>query len=157
MVLRSDHDGLESLPLKLMIVAAVASLSIVPASEALDNMRIKDLLNRAELQLDSLISTAKLLATGGPGGARTVQLDFTSDCRLAFERIVIGDGKGGPNMSSIVLSFTNGAVMVKTCLDPSVWMRDGDGHELVIESACSEVRLSAQVDGSAMFILAEAV
>jgi hypothetical protein len=157
MRLRTDCHGLESLPLKLMIVSVIASLSIVPASEALDNLRNKDFANRLELQLDNIVSAAQLLAIGGPGGARTMKLDFTSDGKIGFERMVIGDGAGRANMSSIVLKFTNGAVMIKTCSDPPVWMKDRDGHGLVIESPRSELRMSAEIDGRAPYILVEGV
>lgn len=154
---RTDCRGLESLPLKLMIVLVVASLSIIPASEALDNLKNKDFANRLELQLDSIVSSAQLLAIGGPGGARTIELDFTSEGKSGFERMVIGDGAGGANMSSIVLKFTNGAVMVKTCSDPPVWMKDRDGHGLLIESPRSELRMSAEIDGRTAYVLVEAV
>lgn len=86
-----------------------------------------------------------------------MKLDFTSDGKIGFERMVIGDGAGGANMSSIVLGFTNGAVMIKTCSDPPVWMKARDGHGLVIESPRSELRMSAEIDGRAPYILVEGV
>ena len=86
-----------------------------------------------------------------------MKLDFTSDGKIGFERMVIGDGAGGANMSSIVLGFTNGAVMIKTCSDPQVWMKARDGHGLVIESLRSELRMSAEIDGRAPYILVEGV
>jgi len=155
MTLRADHTGLESLPLKLMIVAVVASLSIIPAAEALENLRDRDFVNRVGLQLDRIVSTAQLLAIGGPGGARTIRLDFTGEGSLAFERIVIGDAEGA-NMSSVVLRFTNGAVMIKTCTDPPAWMRTKEGSGLLIESPFSELSMSAQIDGRTEYILVEA-
>jgi len=157
MSLRTDRRGLESLPLKLMIIAVVASLSIVPAAEALDNLRNRDFANRVELQLDGMVSTAQFLAIGGPGGVRTISLDFTSEGGVAFERMIIGDGEGRANMSSIVLRFTNGAVMIKTCSDPPVWMRTKEGQGLLIESPHSDLRMSAQIDGRTEYVLVEAV
>ena len=154
---RADCRGLESLPLKLMIVAVVATLSIIPASEALDNLRNKDFLNRVELQLDMIMSTAQSLAIGGPGGSRTIELDFTSSGSVAFEHLAIGGGDGEANMSSIVLRFTNGAVMLKTCSDPPIWMRGTDGGGLVVVSPRSELKMSAQMEGKTEYILAEAV
>lgn len=155
MTLRTDRGGLESLPLKLMIVALVASLSIIPAAEALNNLRNRDFANRVELQLDLIVSTAQILAIGGPGGARTMNLDFTSDGTIGFDRMVIG-GDRGANMSSVVLRFTNGAVMVRTCTDPAVWMRTCEGQGLLIESPVSRIGLIAQVEGWTEYILVEA-
>jgi hypothetical protein len=157
MSLRTDSRGLESLPLKLMIIAVVASLSIVPAAEALNNLRNKDFVNRAELQLDTIVSTAQLLAVGGPGGVRTMELDFASEGSIAFERLVIGDGEGRANMSSVVLRFTNGAVMIKTCSDPPVWLRTKDDRGLVIDSPRLGLRMSAQIDGRTEYIRVEVV
>ena len=157
MSLKEDCAALESLPLKLIIVAVVASLSIVPASEALDNLRTNDFFNRVELQLDCIVTAAKLLAVGGPGGARTIALDFAGEGSVAFQRLTIGDVSGGANMSSVLVWFTNGAVMIKSCFDPAVWMRTKDGHGLVLESPRADLRLSAHIDGSTEYILLEVV
>jgi hypothetical protein len=154
MKLRADTGGLESLPLRLMIVAVVASLSIIPAAEALNNMRNKDFINRAELQLETVVSTAQLLAVAGPGGARTVSIDFSSDGSLAFESICIGDGQG-PNKSAVVLRFTNGATMVKTCTDPVTWLRTREGGGLFIELPIFELTMSAQMEGRTEYVLVE--
>ena len=156
MTFSSDREGLESLPLKLMIVAVVASLSIIPANDALNNLRNKDFVNRVELQLDSIISTAQLLSISGPGGARTVKLDFRNEGTLAFECIVIGGAKGG-NMSSVLLRFTNGAAMVKTCTDPPAWLRTDEGDGLLMDSPVFELAMSAEIDGRAEYILVETV
>lgn len=156
MSLANDIRGLESLPLKLMIIALVASLSIIPAAEALDALKNKDLLNRVELQLERIVSTAQVLTIEGPGSARTIEIDFSSDGELSVERAVIGDGAGRSNMSSVVVRFTNGATMVETCTDPSVWMRARDGSGLVVESPRWELRMSAHIDGAAVYVLAEA-
>ena len=157
MPIRADCRGLESLPLKLSIIAVVALLSIVPASQALDNLRNKDFVNRAELQLSAIISAAQSLTIGGPGGARTIALDFTNHGSVAFERMVIGGSRGEANMSSVVLKFTNGAVMVTTCSDPPVWMRGTDGHGLAVELPKLDLKMSAQMDGRTEYILVEVV
>ena len=156
MRLKTDSGGLESLPLRLMIVAVVASLSIIPAGEALNNLRNKDFVNRVELQVESIISTAQLLTIAGPGGTRTVSLDFSSEGTLAFERIAIGDGEGA-NKSSVVLKFTNGATMVKTCVDPATWLRTEEGSGLLMESPVFELTMSAHIDGRTEYVLVEAV
>lgn len=131
-------------------------MSIVPASEALENLRVNDFVNRIELQLDDIVSTAQLLVMGGPGGARTIKLDFAGNDRLVFDRMVVGDEKAGPNMSSVVVRFTNGAVMVRTCQEPPVWMRTMDGTGLTVESPRSELSMSAQIEDRTCYILVEA-
>jgi len=157
MSLKEDVQGLESLPLKLMIVAVVASLSIVPAAESLENLRTRDFLNRVELQLENIVSMAQQLAIGGPGGIRTIELDFTSKGKVSFESMALGDRSGGPNMSSVVIRFTNGAVMVKTCSQPQAWMRGEGDHGLIVDSASFDLKMSAHIDGRVEYILVEAV
>jgi len=157
MTLSTDHGGLESLPLKLMIVAVIASLSIIPAGNALDKMRTRDYVNKVELQLEWVASTAELLAIGGPGGVRTIELDFTGQSGVKFESLTIGDEDGGPNMSSVVLRFLDRGVMVETCSDPPVWLRAKDGKGLVIDTPRIDLRLSAQLDGRTEYVLVEAV
>ncbi len=157
MSLRMDSRGLESLPLKLMIVSVVASLSIIPAAQALENMRTKDFINRIELQLDRIVSSAELLAINGPGGVTTVELDFSSQSRLSFDCLMIGDRDGGPNMSSVVLRFSNRAVMIESSSDPPVWFRTEDARSLIVDAPRFDLRMSAQIDGRTEFILVEAV
>ncbi len=143
--------------MKMMIVAIVASLSIVPAAESLSNLRTRDFLNRVELQLESMISTVQQLTIGGPGGIRTIELDFTGKGKVAFESISIGDRLRGPNMSSIIVRFTNGAVLTKTSSEPPVWMRQESGQGLIVESECFDLKMSALIDGRVEYILVEAV
>lgn len=114
MSLRHDRSGLESLPLKLMIVAVVASLSIIPASEALDSLRVRDFARKAELQLDLVIGTAQVVGIEGPGSVRTLDLDLDGGTRMRFASLSIGDHRGGANMSSVVLRFVGGGLTGKS-------------------------------------------
>jgi hypothetical protein len=75
MRLKLDIGALESLPLKLMIVAMVACMSVIPAGQALDELRDRDYVARAKLQLETVISAAQMLMIDGPGGVRTLRLD----------------------------------------------------------------------------------
>src|SRR4030042_289174 len=127
MSLRHDRSGLESLPLKLMIVAVVASLSIVPASEALDSLRARDFARKAELQLDLVIGTAQIVGIEGPGSVRTLDLDLDGGTRMRFASLSRGDHRGGANMSSVVLRFVGGGSTVRSAFDPPVWMTGLDG------------------------------
>ena len=140
-----------------MIVAIVASLSIVPAADALQNLKNKEFLTRAEVQLEMIISAAQTLAIEGPGGIQTIEIDFASDGSIKFERITIGDAKGGPNMSSVVLAFSNGGRMTKTALDPPVWMTSLSNRELTIASSTFTLRMTADLEGRNEFLLVEMV
>jgi hypothetical protein len=155
MSIRYDHDALESLPLKLMIVAIVASLSVIPAGQALGGFRNRDFMTRAQLELESVMSAAQVLMIDGPGGVRTLHLDFGSDGSLAFDHLTIGDGRGGPNMSSVVLRLASGASLIRTATEPEVWMRSISGDSLIVDTPKCDLRLSTQLENRTAFVLVE--
>jgi hypothetical protein len=157
MRLKLDIGALESLPLKLMIVAVVACMSVIPAGQALDELRDRDYVARAKLQLETVISAAQMLMIDGPGGVRTLRLDFDHDGSLVFDRLVIGDEIGGPNMSSIVLRLQNGASIVRLASEPEVWMTGISRGPVVVGQAVCSLRLSAQVAERTAFVLVELV
>jgi hypothetical protein len=156
MSLRHDCSGLESLPLKLMIVAVVASLSIIPASEALEGLRVRDYARKAELQLDMIIGTAQVVGIEGPGSVRTLELDLDGGTRLRFASLSIGDHRGGANMSSVVLRFVGGGSTIRSASNPPVWMTGLDGEGLVIDTPRFKLTLSCTLDNRTCSILLEA-
>lgn len=145
------------MPLRLMIVAVVVSMSIIPASEALETLRDGDFVRRAEAQLDGLIATAEVLAIEGPGGVRTVNLDFSSGGSLRFISMVIGDSEMGPNASAVVLRLSNGGTMVRCAEDPPVAMSDNQSSGLLIESSACCLRLSCHITGSHPLVMVESI
>ncbi len=157
MSLKGDRDGLESLPLKLMIVALVATMSVVPASQALESFKNRDFVARAQLELESIISAAQTLTIEGPGSVRTLHLDFRGDGSMAFDRLSIGDGRGGPNISSVVLRMTGGGILASTADEPAVWMTSTSMTSLTVDSPRCDLRLCARLDGRTAYVLAEVV
>jgi hypothetical protein len=155
MSLRQDRFGLESLPLKLMVVAVVASLSIIPASEALDSLRARDFARKAELQLGLVIGTAQVVGIEGPGSVRTLNIDLGGGSRARFASLSIGDHRGGANMSSAVLRLAGGGTTVRSASDPPVWMTDPDGESLVIDTPRFRLTLSCVFDNRTCHILLE--
>lgn len=155
MSLKDDREGLESLPLKLMIVAIVATMSVVPASQALEGFRNRDFVARAQFELESVISAAQTLTMEGPGSVRTLHLDFRGDGSMAFGRLSIGDSRGGANMSSVVLRMIGGGVLARTATEPAVWMTSISLASLIVESPTCDLRLSARLDGMTPYVLAE--
>lgn len=156
MAMRNDCRAVESLPLRLMIVAVVACMSVLPAAEALDTFRNRDLVRRAALELDELMAVAQVMAIQGPGNVRTLAVDLRGDGSLRFDRLTIGDSEGGPNTSSAVLRFTNGAVLSRSALEPYVWLRGASGGVLTVDSAIFELRLESVLEEGVLSIVAEA-
>jgi len=157
MTLGGDAQALESLPLKLIIVAMVATMSVVPAGEALDGMKTKVFLTEADLQLDRMATAAQIVAIEGPGSSRTLDLDFSSDGRLAFAKIIIGDAEHGGCMSAVILELTNGARLVRLIEDPPVWLRGPENSGLVVFTPEFELRMTLSVVNSTYCVVAEVV
>ncbi len=155
MSLRHDRSGLESLPLRLMIVAVVASLSVIPASETLDNLQARDFARRAGLQLDLIIGTAQAVGIEGPGSARTLDIDLDGGTRVRFASLSLGDHRGGVNMSSAVLRLVGGGLTTRSASDPPVWMTGIDGESLVIDKPTFKLLLSCTLDNRTCSILLE--
>jgi len=155
MSLRCDNAGLESLPLKLMVVAVIASLSIIPASEALNGMRTRDFVRKAELQLATIVGCVETLAVEGPGNVRTISLDFRSEGTVGFLRLSIGDEKGGANVSSIILELRSGSRIIRTVDQPPAWMCSSSGRTLQTDSPIFELRMSSLLSNQTGYILVE--
>ncbi len=157
MSLGRDTRGLESLPLKLIIVAVVATMSIVPAADALNSLRDKDFIRRAEAQLDELVWTAEVVSMEGPGSSRKVSLDFGSDGRLAFDRLTLGDHRDGPNSTAVVLTLSTGASLVRIADMPLAPMGGPDGEAVVLCSTSATLVLQCVADEDGHRILLEVV
>lgn len=156
MAIRDDCRAVESLPLRLMIVAVVVGLSVLPAADALDTFRNRDLVRRAASELEELVAVAQVMAIQGPGNVRTLTVDLRGDGSLRFDQLVIGDSSGGPNMSSAVLRFANGAVMSRSALEPAVWLRSGSGEGLTVDSPIIQLRLESVLENRELSIIVEA-
>jgi hypothetical protein len=157
MPFRDDRDALESLPLKLIIVAVVATMSVVPAGQALESFRNRDFMARAQIELETIISAAQRLMLEGPGSVRTIHLDFRGDGSMSFGRLTIGDARGGPNMSAAVLRLSGGSILVRTASEPAVWMAGGSMDSLIVDAPTCDLRLSTTFDGRKAFVLMEMV
>ncbi len=134
MRLSGDQRALESFPLRLMIVAVVAAMSVAPAAEALESIQDRDFLSRAGLMMDKIVYAAQMLVMQGPGASRTVELDLSSGGGLSAIRVTIGDTPGGPYGNAVVLELSTGAKLVRLALDPPAYMTSAFGQGLDVES-----------------------
>jgi len=156
MHLNADVAGLESLPLRLMIVAVVASMSVVPAARMLDTLEDKEFVDRAKLQLENIVAAAQLLSVEGPGGVRTLSLDFSGRGDLRFRSLVLGGESGSANMSSVQLLLSSGSRILRTATAPEVWLVSPEGAALEVSSPVFELRLSALLAEGQLRMQAEA-
>ena len=137
-----NDEALESLPLRLMIVAIVAGMSIGPAASALQVLEDRSFVHRCEIELERLISASQAVAMEGTGSKRTVDVDLSSEGRLRVTRVMVGDAWGGPWMTSIVLEFSSGRRMIGSVDQPFVWLASLELDRLVVDSDRFDATLS---------------
>ena len=157
MRLAGDVSGVESLPLRLLVVSVVAALSVIPASEALDTLRDKEFVRRADAQLTLVTTTAEILCVQGPGAARTLSLDFSSHGSVRFSRLVLGDASGGPGMCCALLEMSSGVRLVAVADEPPVWMCSPAAEGFEVRTPVFELRMSAVLWEGVVAVFAEAV
>lgn len=150
-----DRSGIEAIPLRLMIIAVVASLSIVPAADMLQNLKNREFVKRAILQLEGVIAAAEIVAIEGPGSVRTLELDFKGGDSMRFRGFRIGDLENGPNASAVVLELSNGASIIRMMSEPSAWLRSQEAHCLYAEKPVFDLRIEGVLEGQVFYILAE--
>jgi hypothetical protein len=143
MPLRNDIRGLESLPMRLMVVAVVAALSVLPAANALESLQDKDFLTRAGLAANAIVTSAQILSMQGPGAARTLTLDLTPEGGLRVSKMLIGDIPGGPSSCAVVFELSSGARIVRLAEDPQAVMTSAAGRQLEVVSDSPALRMRA--------------
>jgi hypothetical protein len=156
MKLRNDASALESIPLKLVIVAVIAGLSIIPAADALESMRNKDFVGRAQLQIEHIAHAAQVVAMEGPGSVRTLSLDFSSEGSVGFFRLTLGDSEGEAAMNCVALKLNTGAYLTCMVDDPPAWLRGYAGEGLDVFNPVFDLRIENRLDGESGYILVEA-
>ena len=157
MRISQDKRAVEALPLRIVIIAIIAAVSIVPAADALESLRQSEFLKRAEHQLDVITSTAETLVMEGPGSARTLALDFGSYGRARFSLLILGDALGEPGMARVMLVLSTGSKMLSIADDPPAWIRGEGGSRLIIQTPVFDLRLECTLDGGMDYVLVQVV
>lgn len=154
MRLPRDAAALESFPLRLMIVAVVAAMSVAPAAGALEALQDRDFVSRARLAMDRVVHVAQMLSMQGPGAARTVDLDLSSEGGLRALRLRVGDAPGGAYASALVLELSSGGRLISLASEPPVRMCSASLEALVVDSERFSLRLEAQASGEWCLVVA---
>lgn len=157
MRLSADARAIEALPMRLLVVAAVAAMSIVPAAQALQTLDDRDFLARAELVAGKVISAAQMLSVQGPGASKVLELDLSSDGGLRLSRMTVGDAPGGPCASAVVIELSSGARIVRLADDPTVAMTSDHGTGLEVSSDRPRLRMTAVAQGAWCSVVVEVV
>ena len=157
MTLACDGDALESLPLRLMIVAVVAGMSIAPAAEALKTLANQGFIQRCEAELDGLIRSSQSVLMEGSGSSRVLGLDFASEGSMYVEMVAIGGERGGPYMACVMLLLSNGNSIIRSATAPPVWLASSDLGRLEVRSERFDLSLTWELQDSGPVIICEVV
>ena len=153
MAMKTDRNALEALPLRLLIVAVVAGLSVVPAANALQTLQDRSFLDRCAVQLESIVNTAQVISLEGFGSMRTIDLDFRSDGSLRMNRLGIGGCWAEPTLSSVVLELSSGRKLIRSADEPFVWLATGSHECLETSSPLFTLTLTAsRLDGGPLVV-----
>ena len=151
--IKTDQSALEALPLRLLIVAVVAGLSVVPAASALQTLQDRSFLDRCAVQLESIVNTAQVISLEGFGSMRTIDLDFRSDGSLRMNRLGIGGGWMDPTLSSVVLELSSGRKLIRSADEPFVWLATESNECLETSSPLFTLTLTAsRLDGGPLVV-----
>ncbi|MCJ7489039.1 MAG: hypothetical protein MUO87_02680 [Thermoplasmata archaeon] len=153
MAIKTDRNALEALPLRLLIVAVVAGLSVVPAAGALQTLQDRSFLDRCAVQVESIVNTAQVVSLEGFGSRRTIDLDFCSDGSLRMNRLGIGGCWTDPTLSSVVLELSSGRKLIRSADEPFVWLATGSHECLETSSPLFTLSLTASwLDGGPLVV-----
>ena len=150
-----DTQAVESLPLRLLVVAIVAGLSIMPAAGALDALRDRSFLDRCSVQLQTMVSTAEVVAMEGIGARRSLHVDLTSDGALSASELGIGGGPDEPTRSSVILELSSGRRMICQADGPFTWLASPAHERLVTRSTAFTLVMTASESAGQRLVVCE--
>ncbi len=140
-----DRQGMEGVPLQLLIVAIVAGITAPAVYAGLDAYDRGQVESRVRGELLRLTRAAQQYRIAG-GGSETLTLDLRSGTFTAMEEVAIGDRAGSPLASTVRyrVGGDEGTIVVER---PSVPMAGPDGGPLVLTAGTVALRLEVCEEG----------
>lgn len=134
--MRKDNRGIEGLPLRLMLVALLISLTLPTLLSSLGQASSDVSGRKLELMAEDMARTVEDMAAAGPGNVRVFQmpLDLPTDMQL-----IIGGSDG--SVESMRLSWSVGGQEMGSRYLHGVSVLTENGSPLVL-SARDQVRLT---------------
>ncbi len=151
----SDRNGIEGLPLRLMVVALLISLTLPIALGTLQGFQEQAQVRAGMLLAEQIGSAATSAYTGGEGNVRVVKLDWPESQEGQAPRLRLA-GPVGSLLSSRLDIIVNGEVSGQHFLsDPLIQLVSVDSMRLEIDPSCKELRLSCVVEAESIYVLVE--
>jgi hypothetical protein len=153
----SDRSGIEGLPLRLMVVTLLISLTLPIALGTLQGFQEQTLLREGMRLADLIGSAATSAYTSGEGNVRLVELDWPEAQPSPSIKLMLA-GPEGSLLSSRLDVIVNGETSAQRFLsDPLVQLVSIDSRRMEIGPSCQGLRLSCIVAEGAAYVLVEAV
>jgi hypothetical protein len=149
--IRADRGGIEGLPLRLLMVSMLVSLTVPVFLGAMQSHSMTLTETIVEERMDSIEESAISAFLGGPGSVRTLDMDmgpFTGE-------IVIGGPRSTPDSRSI--SYTGGGLEIRRYIDEIPLEMTSSGNGLTISSPCGVIRFECVSQGDQIWIEVEAM
>jgi hypothetical protein len=151
------REAVETIPLRLMVVAVVAGLSVIPAADALQALKDRSFLDRCSIQMETIVATAQVVSLEGIGARRTVELDLRSEGDLRADVLRIGGCWMDPYMSSVVLELSSGRDIIRQAKEPFVWLASDSQGQFSTRSVLLRLCMTASEQDGQRLVVCEVV
>jgi len=149
-----DLRGLEGLPLKLLMVVLLASLSMPLFMGTLDSYMEELSIRGIEAEIDKVEETALSAFLGGPGSVRIVTVALSD--RTGENVIVIGGPRGSPE-SHAVRFHAAGVVKWRYLDTVPIEISTKDDGPISLTSPGASLRFECISHGDEMWLMAEVI
>ena len=148
-----DHAGIEGLPLRLLIVSLLISLTL-PLFVGAYQCHSSDLMRAAaKADMDKVESASLSTFLGGVGSVRVIELDSDRTGRRFME---IGGTPGSAEFHS--LRYTGGGVEITRFLDDlPVGISSPSGRSVMIGPTAQSLRFECGMHNSTLYIMVEVI
>jgi hypothetical protein len=150
-----DRAGIEGLPLRLMIVALLISLTMPIAMGSLLNFQEQAQLRAGMRMAEEIRSAASSIYSSGEGNVRLVELKWPEGQHGMTLKLRLA-GPAGSVVSSRLDVVVNGVVSGQIFLtDPLVNLISNGSERLEIGPGCQGLRLSCSIDADMAWVQVE--
>jgi hypothetical protein len=153
----TDRNGIEGLPLRLMVVALLISLTLPIALSTLQGFQEQTQVRAGMRIVQEIGSAATSAYASGEGNVRIIKLDWPGGQQGATLKLRLA-GPIGSLLSTRLDVIVSGEVSGQHFLsDPLVHLVSADQERLEIGPGCDELRLSCVVEAEMLWVLVEVV
>jgi len=154
-MLRIDRRGVEGMPLKLLIVALLVSLSFPCVWQALTYYDATVTVEEATRQASEIKAMAASAYLGGEGNIRTVHVHLRPSITGASPIIEVGGAPGSATCRTIRIISDHGVACTIPLDDPYLEIFTDTGEQVRLEQGETELVLRATRTADSLAIYAE--